>query len=88
MMTKYVDTYLKRPTPPPLQRGDPIKKKNKRNGLKNEQIYGHGSPRGPILQVTVPAGCQQQVYSAGSAVTKTHRTHTDLDAVTGRIYSC
>jgi hypothetical protein len=38
----------------------PHKKKEKhRNGLDIQQIYDHGSHRGPMPGVTVPADCRQ-----------------------------
>jgi hypothetical protein len=36
------------------------RKKTKNKGLDIEQIYGHGSQRGPMPGVSVPAACRQQ----------------------------
>jgi hypothetical protein len=40
-----------------INKEDQRKEKNK--GLDIEQIYGHGSQRGPMPGVSVPAGCRQ-----------------------------
>jgi hypothetical protein len=44
---------------PLVREGAPTRKKKHRNGLDIQQIYGHGSHRGPMPGVTVPADYRQ-----------------------------
>jgi hypothetical protein len=42
--------------------------KTKQNkGLDTEQTYGHGSQRGLVPGLSVPAGCRQQASASASA---------------------
>jgi hypothetical protein len=52
----YIYIYI-RPTPPLSIRR--INEREKTKGIDNEQLYGHGSQRGPMRGVSVPAGCRQ-----------------------------
>jgi hypothetical protein len=48
----------KSPTPPFLSKEEQRKKEKKNKSLDIEQIYGHGSQRGLMPEVTVLAGCR------------------------------
>jgi hypothetical protein len=43
-----------------------MKKKTKNKGIDIKQIYGHGSQRGRMPGVSVPAGCRQQASAFAS----------------------
>jgi hypothetical protein len=71
------DLYIsKRPTPPLSIRRIDERKKN--IGLDIEQIHGHGSQRGPMPDVSVPAGCRQQASTSASVQVKSsHSSMTE-----------
>jgi hypothetical protein len=50
--------YIKKTNPSFINKEDQRKEK-KNSGLDIEQIYGHGSQRGPMPGMSVPAGCRQ-----------------------------
>jgi hypothetical protein len=57
--------YVYKNNPSFINKKDQRKKKTKDVDI--EQIYGHGSQRGPMPGVSVPAGCRQYASASASA---------------------
>jgi hypothetical protein len=51
------------------------RKKEQNKELDIEQIYGHGSQRGLMPGVNMPAGCQQQASASASAELELMESH-------------
>jgi hypothetical protein len=68
--------YIYKTNPSISNKEDERKEKNKE--LDIEQIYGHGSQRGPIPGVSVPAGCQQLASASAFSTVQFQMTGVSL----------